>query len=355
MTTLPATNPARHDVRLPQWQPVTNAAAASGNTGHTERTIGYVRLSVTRGCSMRCTYCRPDFDRGHGETAFDARDYAFLIRHLHGRFGLRKVRLTGGEPTTRRDLPEIIRAVRDVGVPDLAMTTNGLSLRRDAESLRRAGLRRINVSLDTLDRARFAALTGVDGLPRVLSGIAAALDAGFDVVKLNTVVVAEQNEADLPGLLTFAADRQLPLRFIELMPMGPLAGSWSRRYVPAERMRAACAPMVRRWVPDKEPLGSTRTRDAARMWTAELRNGRHARVGFITPMSDHFCATCDRLRITADGDIYPCLMDQPRGNLADAVARRDADAVDKALDTAYAGKQPSHPPIAPGIMTHLGG
>ncbi|MEM1026785.1 MAG: GTP 3',8-cyclase MoaA [Planctomycetota bacterium] len=349
-----STVPAPRDLSLPQWRPASRGAFSLQHHTAAEPTIGYVRLSITRGCSMRCTYCRPDFDRGHDPAALDADDYAFLIRHLHRRFGLRKVRITGGEPTIRRDLPEIISAVREAGVQDVAMTTNALTLARDAQRLREAGLSRLNVSLDSLNAQRFAALTGVDGLHRVLEGIEMAVQVGFDAIKLNTVVIAGQNERDLPALLRFAAQRGLAIRFIELMPMGPLADSWDHRYVSAERMRAALRETVRSWECDATVPGA-RVSDAARMWTAHLRNGDVARVGFITPMSQHFCDTCDRLRITAEGDIYPCLMDQPRGNLRDAVRFRDDDWVNREIATAYGQKRAVHPAVAPGIMTHIGG
>ncbi|MEM7577514.1 MAG: radical SAM protein [Planctomycetota bacterium] len=357
-TTMNMTTPAPRDLSLPQWWPASRGAVSAPPEASGEslaRKIGYLRLSVTRGCSMRCTYCRPDFDRGHDPAAFDANDVRFLVGHLHERFSLRKVRITGGEPTTRRDLPEIIAAVRDTGIADLAMTTNALTLRRDAARLRDAGLGRLNVSLDSLDAERFAVLTGVDGLSRVLDGIDVAMGLGFEAIKLNTVVVAGQNEQDLPGLIAFAAARGLPIRLIELMPMGPLAESWARRYVSAERMRAALSETVSRWVRDQASDGGVSVTDAARMWTAYFRDGSTARVGFISPMSQHFCDTCDRLRITADGDIYPCLMDVPRGSLRDAVVKRNRTAIDTAIDAAYAGKQVVHPAIAPGIMTHLGG
>lgn len=305
---------------------------------------------------MRCTYCRPDFDHGHDPAALNADDLAFLVSHLHARSPLRKIRLTGGEPTTRRDLPDILRRLSALGVPDLALTTNGLTLQRDASRLRDAGLRRLNVSLDSLDPARFAALTGIDGLSRVLAGLDAARAAGFAEIKLNTVVIADQNVQDLPALVRFAADQNLSLRFIELMPMGPIAEDWPKRYVSESRMRRVLTSAVKRWHP-AEPAGPSLStqRDAARRYTAELHDGRTAHVGFITPMSRHFCDTCDRLRITADGSIYPCLMDAARGNLAAAVKRRDPRALDAQLARAFAHKADVHPAVAPGIMTHLGG
>jgi cyclic pyranopterin phosphate synthase len=306
---------------------------------------------------MRCVYCRPAIDRGSDPAAMDADDLVFLVDHLHRRFHLRKLRLTGGEPTIRADLTAIIRRLASLGIDDLAMTTNGLTLAHQHTALASAGLRRVNVSIDSLDADRFASMTGVDGLDRVVRGIDAVLNAGNLKLKLNTVVVAGQNEDDLCRLLLFAADREVTIRFIELMPMGPLASSWQSRYVPATRMRAALSSVIRHWHPIHQlpfPADGA-SHDAARLQVAELRDGRLAEVGFITPMSDHFCETCDRLRITADGGVYPCLMDEPRGNLTQAVHERDTGAINRVLAEAYAGKSTSHPPTGPAIMTHLGG
>ena len=258
-----------------------------------------------------------------------AADLEFLVRHLHERFDLRKVRLTGGEPTVRPDLVEIVDRLAGLGIPEITMTTNALTLARDARGLRDAGLTRVNVSLDSLDAERFARLTGVKGLGRVLAGIDAAVAAGLGPVKLNTVVVAGENEQDLGALVRFSGERGLEIRLIELMPMGPLEAQWSRRYVPESRMRESLASTVKEWVALPE---SAQGSDAARLYRARLYGGGSATVGFITPMSCNFCATCDRLRLTADGGVYPCLMDEPRGNLADAVRGRDAGEIDAVID-----------------------
>lgn len=301
---------------------------------------------------MRCTYCRPCFDHGRGTEVFSAQDLAFLVRHLHRRHGLRKVRLTGGEPTVRHDLLKIVASLSELSIPDgpeITLTTNGLTLARDALALRQSGIQRVNVSLDSLDPHRFKRMTGVDGISRVLMGIEQAKHAGFDAVKLNTVVVGGENENDLPALFDFAAEHALEWRLIELMPMGPLADAWQERYVPEARMRERLLERVDRWEPLDEGA------DAARRWIAHHRNGGRVHVGFITPMSNHFCDQCDRLRITADGSIYPCLMDEPRGNLHHAVLDRDAAAIDQAISQAMQDKAEVHPPTAPSIMTHLGG
>lgn len=315
------------------------------------RSVHYLRLSVTGNCSMRCGYCRPGVDANRPEPGrLDAEGVRFLVGHLHRRFGLRKVRLTGGEPTTRRDLPELVRAAREAGVDEVAITTNGLTLERDARRLADAGLARANVSLDTLDARRFQELTGVDGLRRVLRGVEAAREILPGGVKLNAVVIAGHNDGgDLLDLAAWAAERSLPLRFIELMPMGPLAGAWAGRYVPASAMKATLRAAG-------VELGALpETADAARRFRAVLPGGAVADLGFITPMSCNFCGSCDRLRVSADGDLHPCLMDEGRGNVAGAVRRRDGAEVDRLLAEAFGRKAAKHPHAGPAVMTRMGG
>jgi GTP 3',8-cyclase len=316
------------------------------------RTIGYLRLSLTKACQMRCVYCRPDFDRNEPHDQLTAIEIEHLTRHLAARHGVRKVRLTGGDPTARRDLVDVIRRVASVdGIDDLAMTTNGLTLAAQARAYADAGLRRVNVSLDTLDRDAFARLTGVDALDRVVAGIDAAIDAfGARKVKLNAVVVRGQNVDALAALLRYAADRDVELRFIELMPMGPLAAAWADRFVPERDMRDALASEVDHWAKLPE------TNESARRYVATLHDGREARVGFITPMSCHFCAGCDRLRIGSDGSIYPCLMDAPAANAMAAIRPAfDARRFDELLTRAYDGKRSEHPHDGVATMTHVGG
>jgi len=316
------------------------------------RRIGYLRLSLTPACPMRCTYCRPAVIHGHDTTdTMAAESIEALIRHLVEKWGLTKVRLTGGEPTVRRDLFEIIeRLSRIAGLRDLAMTTNGLSLPQHAEAFRRAGLHRVNISLDSLDPVIFERMTGVKGPDRVIQGIHAAMEAGLEPIRLNCVVLAGENEAELPDLVRFAADRGLEMRFIELMPMGPLADRWAERYVPESRMRRRLAPIVDRW----ESLDQGH--DSARRVRVRLDDGGWVTVGFITPMSCNFCAACNRLRLTASGDVYPCLMDRPRGNIRDALTPRfDADRFDELLHASLRAKAAEHPVTGFTTMTVLGG
>lgn len=315
------------------------------------RRVGYLRLSLTKACSMKCVYCRPDFiDNPRGRAFLTPTEFARVTLHLVERHGVRKVRLTGGDPTSRPDLIEIVRRVAAIpGIDDLAMTTNGLTLARQAHALSTAGLGRVNISIDTLDRERFAALTGVDGLARVLAGIDAAVEAGLSP-KLNAVVVRGHNERDLPALARFAIGRGLVVRFIELMPMGPLAGAWERRYVSESAMREQIEPIVRHWTPLSQ--GS----DAARRYRVELDDGKRGVIGFITPMSCNFCADCNRVRIAADGALYPCLMDRPGGSLLGAIRPRfDATRFDDLLAAGLLNKQADHPPTGTAVMTYIGG
>jgi len=316
------------------------------------RAIGYLRLSLTPACPMRCTYCRPSVIKDMpGEQRLSAATIETMVRHLVSRWGLHKVRLTGGEPTVRRDLFEIIeRLSRIAGLDDLAMTTNGLTLPQHAAAFRRAGLKRVNVSLDSLRPKTFERMTGVKGPDRVVAGIHAAMEAGLDPIRLNTVVLAGDNDGELPELVRFAAERGLEVRFIELMPMGPLAEQWAERFVPESAMRERLSPIVRAWRPLEQG------HDSARRFVVEMSNGRRATVGFITPMSCNFCAACNRLRLTADGGVYPCLMDKPRGSVMPALTPRfEPDHFDRLLRDALQAKAAEHPVNGFTTMTVLGG
>ncbi len=317
-----------------------------------DRPIRYLRLSLTEACQMRCVYCRPALLTQSSQTGrLTPNEIQTLVCHLVSNHGLTKVRLTGGDPTARPDLIEIIERIASIpGISDLAMTTNGLSLASHAKDYANAGLGRVNVSLDSLNPKRFTNMTGVDAMKRVLAGIDAAIDSGLTPVKLNTVVLNHENLADLPALVQYAAMRRVEIRFIELMPMGPLAEHWTDRYVPASRMRNALSKIITGW--QTAPQGS----DSAQTYDVTLRDGQHARIGFITPMSCNFCSACNRLRITSDGSIYPCLMDQPRGNLTEAIRPKfDADRLDRLLSEAIQAKAPEHPVTGVAVMTQIGG
>lgn len=259
------------------------------------RLIEYLRLSVTDRCNCRCTYCMP----AGGVPMLGHKDILSFeeLTEVVGacaQLGVRKVRLTGGEPLVRSGLPELVRMIRAVpGVEELAMTTNATLLAPVAADLHHAGLDRLNVSLDTLDAARYAELTRGGSLEDALAGLAAARDAGFSRTKVNCVLMGGVNDADVPRLAELARTEPIDVRFIELMPMGPCAGWPKARFVPAETVLEA--------VPGLVPL---RRDGVAELWHAP---GWVGNVGLIRPMSHRFCDGCSRIRVTADGRLKSCL------------------------------------------------
>lgn len=264
------------------------------------RRIEYVRLSVTDRCDLRCTYCLPpgyhDFiEPGHWLT-FD--EIERVIRAFT-ELGVYRVRLTGGEPLTRHNLPEL--AARLNALPqleDLSLSTNGVQLKKQAHALRQAGVKRINVSLDSLQPARFAAITGGGKLDKVLDGLAAASEAGLHPVKINMVVMNGVNDDEVEDMVQYCIDRDFTLRLIETMPMGDTGRTASGHYLDLESVRRR---LEQRFdlVPAVMPGGGP----ARYVGVA----GTNLRIGFITPISRHFCETCNRVRLSADGALYLCL------------------------------------------------
>ena len=316
------------------------------------RRVRYLRLSLTSACAMRCTYCRPHgWKHLNRNLELTAAEISQLVGHLVHHQGVRKVRLTGGEPTHRADIVAIVQSIASMGgLADLAMTTNALTLYRLAAPLAQAGLRRINVSLDSVDPRRFEQITGVDGLHRVIAGLHAARRAGLSPIKLNTVVVRGQNDHELADLVAFAADHRCAIRFIELMPMGPLAAHWKQRYVAQAEMRDRLADIVNTWVEQPRDSGS------ARNFNVTLNDRRTAEVGFISAMSCPFCDRCDRIRIGCTGELYPCLLDKPAGSLLPALRPTfDPDQLDRLLAASLIHKPAEHPATGTGVMTAIGG
>jgi cyclic pyranopterin phosphate synthase len=264
------------------------------------RSIEYLRLSVTDRCDLRCHYCIPKGFTGFEEPAhwLNFTEMERLIG-LFTQLGVRAVRLTGGEPLLRHNLPDL--AKRLAPRVDLSLSTNGVRLNRQAAALRRAGVRRINVSLDSLRADRFQGITG-GKLRKMLDGLRAARDAGFHPIKINMVVMRDINDDEVDAMLEFCLTRGYTLRYIEIMPMGDTGRLAGRHYVSLQTVKQQLArhyeliPALP--VPGSEDMGPARYFHVA---------GSDARVGFITPISEHFCATCNRVRLAADGTLYPCL------------------------------------------------
>lgn len=260
-----------------------------------------LRISVTDRCNIRCLYCMPESVASFLPVP-DLLTFPQVVRlaETAARLGFRKIRLTGGEPLLRPGLPGLISALSSIdGIEDLALTTNAVLLSRHAQALYNAGLRRLNIHLDTLDRQRFAALTRRDELPRVFAGIEAALAVGFTSIKLNAVAMKGVSEQDLVPLVQFARARGMETRFIEFMPLDAQE-IWSLdRVLTAdemiERLSAEFGPLTP--VADADP----------RAPATEYRFSNGDRVGFIASVSRPFCMNCNRLRLTADGKLRYCL------------------------------------------------
>ena len=279
-----------------------------------------LRISVTDRCNFRCTYCMDEemtwLPRSEVLT-FEEIDR--VARLMVERYGVESIRLTGGEPTVRADIDTLVGELAalstDAGPIDLAMTTNGASLRLLADRLRRAGLRRVNISLDTLDRGRFAAMTRRDSLDRVLDGIAAAKAAGFDPVKVNTVVQRGVNDDEIVDLAAFGRREGIEVRFIEWMPLDA-TGSWTDAAVVGQDEIVARIDAV-------FPLEPMPARGAAPADRWRYRDGGGT-VGVIPTVTKPFCGDCDRVRLTADGQFRTCLFATDETDLRAAMrARRE--------------------------------
>ena len=250
--------------------------------------------------------------------------------------GVTKLRLTGGEPLVRRDVIDLVRALgRKLGdgLEELTLTTNGTRLAEFADDLAAAGVRRINVSLDTLDRGTFARITHRDSLQQVLEGLAAAKAAGL-AVKLNTVALKGLNEPDIPEIVGWAHGQGFDATLIEVMPLGEVEEDRIDRYLPLPRLRE---DLERRWT--LTPSGH-RTGGPARYFDVAETGGR---IGFITPLTENFCESCNRIRVTATGQLYACLGGNERVDLRAALRSDDPDAaLDAGLDAAMRIKPERH-------------
>lgn len=318
-----------------------------------QRRISYLRLSVTDRCDLRCAYCMPE------RQTFLPRRELLSLDELHQLAlgfiarGITRIRLTGGEPLVRRDVIDLVRALgRRIGqgLEELTLTTNGTQLAAFADDLFAAGVRRVNVSLDSLDRAVFQRLARRDLLPQVLEGIAAAQAAGLSV-KLNAVALKHANAAELPALIEWAHGRGMEITLIEVMPLGAVEEDRFDQHLPLSEVRAE---LEQRWTLIASPH---RTGGPARYFDVAETGGR---IGLITPLSGNFCDGCNRVRVTATGQLYPCLGGGERVDLRAALRAPDpAAALAGALDTAMMIKPLRHdfridaPGAAPALARHM--
>ena len=263
------------------------------------RSIEYIRVSVTDRCDMRCSYCMPKSFKGFQEPAdWLTFDEVERVLRVFARMGTSRVRLTGGEPLLRRNLPDLASRISALpGVRDLSISTNGTQLNKHAAALKQAGVRRLNISLDSLSRECIEKTTGRDAMDDIMAGLHAAQTAGFSPIKINMVVMPGVNDHEVEQMVEFCMERGLILRMIETMPVGHTGLGMGH---------TALGPIVDRLrerfdlIPEIMELGG----GPARYWRTADGRGQ---IGVITPMSQHFCATCNRVRLSVEGTLYLCL------------------------------------------------
>lgn len=261
------------------------------------RKIEYLRMSVTDGCNLRCVYCMPE--DGMREcpcrSSMSADEFVEIARAA-AELGIKKLRITGGEPLVRSDILPLVRRLSEIdGIEDMSLTTNAVLLKPIAGELYDAGIHRVNISLDTLDAEKYERVTRGGRLSDALDGIRAALEAGMNPVKLNAVLVGGFNDDEIGALARLTLEHPVQMRFIELMPIGSSGQFPEQAYM-------SVGEVLRR-LPGLEPVQSE-AHSVARLYKLP---GAKGEVGLISPLSDHFCAECNRLRLTADGCLKPCL------------------------------------------------
>jgi cyclic pyranopterin phosphate synthase len=300
------------------------------------RPINYLRISVTDRCNLRCIYCMP----AEGVSLISHNDILryeeiYTIAKAAAELGIEKIRLTGGEPLVRLGLPELVKMLAQIdGIDDISLTTNGILLGKYAAELKSAGLRRVNVSLDTLKSDRFKAITRCgDSLGEVLEGIAVAKAVGLNPVKINMVVMAGINDDELLDFAVKTINDDWHVRFIELMPL--VGDGVSPQFIPAREMRARLEQLGK-----LEPCLPTVGNGPAKYFRFPQAKGT---VGFITPISEHFCFDCNRIRLTADGKLRPCLLSDYEVDLKQPLRSGISLAgLKKLIKKAVAGKPERH-------------
>lgn len=260
------------------------------------REINYMRLSVTELCNLRCRYCMPaEGVRKKRHEEMLTEDEMIMAVEAAASLGINKLRITGGEPLVKKNIVSICRRAAAVeGIGEVCLTTNGIMLPRLAKSLKEAGVRRLNISLDTLDRDKYAYITRIGSLEQAVGGIHAALEAGFEKVKINSVLIGGFNDDEISDLAELTRRYPVDLRFIEMMPMYDGGDFGKDSFIPYTRVLEV--------LPELEPVEPDG--GVARLYRLP---GALGNVGLISPVNAHFCGSCNRIRLTADGKLKPCL------------------------------------------------
>ncbi|MFM9905894.1 MAG: GTP 3',8-cyclase MoaA [Pyrinomonadaceae bacterium] len=303
------------------------------------RTIRDLRISLTDRCNFRCFYCLPNGEPplARKETILTFEEIAYLA-DVFVSLGIEKIRLTGGEPLLRKDVPKLVDQISKLkpNLKDLALTTNGFDFPRHAAKLKAAGLDRVTISLDSLDREKFLDITGVDALDRVYAAIDAAQKYGFEPVKVNACVVRGRNDDEMVEFARFAREYDIAMRFIEFMPLDS-GHEWSRdMVVPGREIHAAINVVYPLRL--KEPSRGSET-----AWKYEFVDGAKGEIGIIAPVTEMFCGACSRIRLTADGQIRTCLFSTTEHNLRDCVrSGASRDEIVGFIENTVTKKEPRH-------------
>lgn len=313
------------------------------------RPIRDLRVSLTDRCNFRCFYCLP-----HGEPPIAPKEKMLTYEEIEYvceifvSLGIEKIRLTGGEPMLRRDIETIIRKLtrlKDSGLQDLALTTNGYYLPERAQSLKDAGLDRVTISLDSLKRDVFKRMTGVDVLDKVLAGIAAAKAAKLEPIKINAVIVRGHNEDEVADFAAFAREYDVKMRFIEFMPLDS-GHDWAREDVVSGKE-------VRERINERFPLARVEVaRGSDTSSRYRFADGAPGEIGIIAPVTEPFCGACSRIRLTADGQIRTCLFSTVEHSLRDVVrSGASRDEIVEYIESVIMKKEPRHFINDPGFVT----
>ncbi len=319
------------------------------------RRLHYLRISLTDRCNLRCVYCMPEDMTFVPNAALMQDDEILRLVRIFASLGVDKIRLTGGEPTVRPNVVELVRGIRHTpGIREITMTTNGILLSRLAQPLAEAGLNRVNVSLDTLHAGKFRRLTRWGDIEDVLDGIHAAEEAGLQPVKINAVVVRGYNEEDVVEMARLTVEHPWQVRFIEMMPFAGATDFQRLMLVTAEQMKArieaALGPL--------EPVDGGRLDGEARLFRLP---GARGQVGFIASVSQPFCAACTRLRLTADGHLRLCLLREDEVDLLTPLREGASDEDLRRLIATAAWRKPWGHGLAQGeapqdrTMSQIGG
>jgi GTP 3',8-cyclase len=303
------------------------------------RTIRDLRISLTDRCNFRCFYCLP-----HGEPPLARKETILTfeeiakLSEIFVSLGIEKIRLTGGEPLIRKDVPDLVAKLAKLkpALHDLALTTNGYDFPRHAAALKDAGLDRVTISLDSLRRENFIDITGVDALEKVFAAIDAAKTFGFEPIKINAVVVRGRNDDEVVDMARFARENELSMRFIEFMPLDS-GHEWSREMVVSGR---EIHDAINATYPLKLKQSS---RGSETAWKYEFADGAPGEIGIIAPVTEMFCGACSRIRLTADGQIRTCLFSTTEHNLRDRLrSSASREEIVAFIENAVLKKEPRH-------------